>query len=321
MTPEEPTTLREQLEDAVDQTIQDPTPEVNAPDTWADEDKTIFSSIQDPKARQWLVTRDTDYQSKLTEAQKKYQGFEEVFKPYEERLKTTGQTREQVVTNLLRAQDILEKNPTEGLQQLVKMFGLKPETVLAALGIKAPTQQTDDGTDPNAPEDPYADLSPALAARMRERDKQLELLLSGQKQTQEGQIAQIRQNLASKAREFKETKDDAGQPLYPYMSDQRVVDEMSKLLKAGIVPVEGGDVMTAYKNAYERAVYSFTDLREKLTTQASAAVDQDRVNKARRAGVSPRGAVGASRSTPKVGNSVRDQLRAAAEGTPLDPNA
>lgn len=306
MAPEEPTTLRDQLEDAVDQTIQDPAPEINAPETWTDEDKTYFNGIQDPKARQWLIDKDSGYTKQLTETQDRYKGFDQVFEPYAERLKTTGQTREQVVTNLLRAQDILEKQPEEGIKQLVKMFGIKPEVILQALGIKQPVADADPTLDdPNA--DPYADLSPALAARMRERDSQLEGLLGGAKQTQEAQVAQMKQNLATKAAEFRETKDDKGQPLYPHMSDQRVVDEMSKLLKSGIVKVENGDVTSAYKNAYERAAYSFPDIREKML----AVVDQDRVLRSRRAGASPRADAGASRVTPKVGTSVRDQLSAA----------
>lgn len=316
MTPEEPTTLRDQLEEAVDQTIADPSPEINAPETWNDDDKGMFNTIQDTKARQWLLDRDTNYTKQLTDSAAKYQGFDQVFEPYTERLKTTGQTREQVVTNLLRAQDVLEKTPEEGLRQLVKMFNIPSEVVLKALGIKPPAADGGEVID-DENVDPYADLAPALAARMRERDAQLDSLLGNQRQTEEQRISQIRQSFATKATEFKETKDDKGQALYPHMSDQRVVDEMSKLLKAGIVKVEGGDVTAAYKNAYERAIYAFPDIKQKL----NASVDQDRVLRARRAGASPRADAGASRATPKVGTTVRDQLRAAAEGTSLDPNA
>lgn len=304
MTPEEPTSLRETLENAVDTVIQDPTPEINAPETWADEDKQVFGTIQDPNARQWVIKRDTDLNTRLTETQERYKDFDTIFQPYEERLKTTGQTRSQVVTNLLRAQDILEKSPTEGIQQLVKMFNISPDVILKALGIQKTAASADDQP---GDDDPYADLAPALAARMRERDAQLDALLGGQKQTQEAQVAQVRSNLALKAAEFKETKGDDGQPAYPYMTDKRVVDKMSELLKSGIVKVEGTDVTGAYKNAYEQAIYSFADIREKIQTS----LDQGRVLRARKAGASPRPDAGASRATPKAGTTVREQLEAA----------
>jgi hypothetical protein len=305
MTPEEPTTLRDQLEDAVDQTIQDPTPEVNAPETWDDEAKGYFNGIQDPKARQWLVKRDTDYTTKLSEAEKR-ENFDPVFQPYDDRLKQSGQTRSQVITNLLQAQTVLETKPVEGLAWLVKTYGIKPEQVLQALNIKAPA--ADPNTpDPNAVVDPYADLDPALADKLRAFDAFMAQSTEGQRNAQERETAQMRTNLATKATEFRETKDAAGQLLYPHMADPRVVDEMSKLLKSSIVKVEGGDVLAAYKNAYERAIYAFPDIKEKMFS----VVDQDRVNRARRAGASPRPDAGASRATPKVGNSVREQLKAA----------
>lgn len=300
MAGEEPNTLRETLEQAVDTTIADPTPEVNAPETWTDEDKTYFNGIQDPKARQWLVNKDTGYQKQITEATKP---FDEVFKPYDEKIKGYGQTREQVITGLLHAQTVLETKPVEGLAWLVKQYKISPEQVLQALNIKAPATVED----PNRVEDPYADLSPALAAKMRERDSQLDFLLNGNKEQQDNQVQQVRQNFVNKAQEFRETKGADGALAYPYMTDQRVVDEMSKLLKASIVKVEGGDVTAAYKNAYERAVYSFPDIRDKI----ASTVDQERVKRAKRAGASPRTDAGASRVTPKVGNSVREQLAAA----------
>lgn len=304
MSPEEPTSLRETLENAVDTVIQDPTPEVNAPDTWVDEDKTVFNTIQDPAARQWVLKRDTDLNTRLTETQEKYKDFDTIFQPYEERLKTTGQTRSQVVTNLLRAQDILEKNPTEGIQQLVKMFNLTPEVVLKALGIEKPVGTVDDQS---GNIDPYADLDPKLAEKLRAFDAFIAQSTEGQKQTQDAQIAQVRSNLAAKAVEFKETKGTDGQPAYPYMTDKRVVDKMSELLKSGIVRVEGTDVTGAYKNAYEQAIYSFADIREKI----QGSLNQDRVLRARKAGASPRTDAGASRATPKAGTSVREQLAAA----------
>lgn len=307
MSAEDNTTLRDQLEEAVDKTIVDPLPEVNAPETWTDEDKTYFNGISDPKARQWLVTRDTGYQKQITEANDKFKPFDEVFKPYDDKIKGFGQTREQVVGNLLHAQTVLETKPVEGIAWLVKQYKITPEQVLQALNIKAPAA---DGTDPNTAEDPYAALDPALAARMRDRDAKLDFLLKGNQNQHNEQVAQMRQNLSDKAKEFKETKGADGQAAYPYMTDQRVVDKMSQLLKSSIVKVEGGDVTAAYKNAYEQAVYSFPDIRDKLV----ATVDQDRVNKARRAGASPRPDAGASRATPRVGNSVREQLAAAYAG-------
>lgn len=294
-------TVRGALENAVDQVMPDPTPEINAPEDWPEEGKTYFSSIQDPKARQWFVDQSTNQSKSLKEISSRYEGLDKVFEPYDERIKSSNDTYSKVVERLLQAQNILETKPVEGLKRLVEMFKIDPKALAEAFGVQA---KPDDSVDP--PEDPLGDLSPGLKSWLEGLKTSVEKMSQFHQQAETSAQQEIRNNLVNTAKSFRETKDETGNLLYPHMAEKRVTDKMSEFIKAGIVQV-GADVGAAYKNAYEQAVYFFPDLREKQ----NVSVDQDRVNRAKRAGASVRGAGGTPRITPSVGKSVREQLQAA----------
>lgn len=305
--------VREALEEAIDKTIpdaevetsQEPVTEIAPPETWEEKDKELFTKIADPDVRKWLVDRDTNFGTKIKDYETRYSGFDDIFAPYKDRLTETGQQPVQVIDNLLKAQMVLESNPEEGFLWLAQRYGVDLKKLA---GITAAHELTgEDG------EDPLADLDPKLRDYIKGLEKKVGEFDTRFQTVDQQQANEVKQGLVNAAKEFRETTNDKGEPLYPFMSEKAVVDEMSLLIKTGVVKVEGGDVKSAYKKAYDRAIYSIPEVREKITkaaTSGDTSVTKDRLLKARRAGSSLRG-VGASEAQQPAKGTVREQLAGA----------
>lgn len=307
-------TLRETLEDAVDKVIPDENndenggqqiEEVNAPDFWSDEDKNRFQAITDPETRKWLLSRDEGYTSKLTEYENRYKGFNEIFEPYKDRLAQSGQQPVQVVKNLLDAQMVLE-DPTRrdaGFMWLAQHYGVDLRKL-----VGASSDENNQDVNPDAWMD---ELDPGMKQFLLGLKSSVEKVSGFAQGEVEQRIQQQQNNVNSAITEFRQTKDDKGQPAYPFLSDDRVTRRMATLIKTGEVELVAGDLKSGLTKAYDQAVFSFPDLREKLTPKQEP-VTKDRLLAARKAGSSVRG-VGASHAQPASKGGLRDQLNEAAQ--------
>jgi hypothetical protein len=106
-----------------DQTV---TPGIRPPDSWSADAKTAFDalplSVKEAIAkREMEVGRGFD---QYREKSKGYESFEKVFAPVSAALQHHGMSREQYVSNLIAAEDRLNKNPVEGIKWLAQSYGI-----------------------------------------------------------------------------------------------------------------------------------------------------------------------------------------------------
>ena len=302
--------VRAALEEAVDQSIpdelveqpQEQPVEVAPPEAWEQKDKDFFLKISDPDTRKWLIDRDNNYGTKVKDYETRYAGFDDVFAPFKDRLEATGQQPVQVIDNLLKAQLALEEKPEESFLWLAQRFGVD---IKKLAGMQGAAELTGD--------DPLADLDPKLRDYIKGLEAKVNTVDTRFQSQDEQQAQQMRQRLVDTAKEFRDAKNDKQEPLYPHMANPAVVDYMSTLLKTGVVKVEGGDVLSAYKKAYDQAIYAIPEVRAEVVKAANAPTEEvtrARLLRARRAGSSVRG-VGASEAQQPVKGTVREQLAGA----------
>lgn len=317
--------VRESLEKAVidaagventdisQENTQDASPvELNAPESWSDEDKAVWGKIADPDARKWLLGREENYTKQigeLTPLSEQYKPFQELFEPHAERMKASGQTPAQVTKNLLDAQMVLEQKPIDGMLWLVKQYGIDPQALMTALGGGEQSQ------------DPLGDLDPALKKYLEDAlapVKKFEEMTRTQQETETRRVAQETGNAIT---EFRNSVDEkTKQPLYPHLGNKEVANRMSLLIKTGEVDiVKAGGVIPALKDAYDQACRSVPGVRDdylKALMPKVEDVNKERVMAARKAGASLRGAGGSSPS-PAATGSMRETLKSKMEGAGL----
>lgn len=319
--PGESGSIRESLESAViaaagtEENPQGAAPEViAAPETWADTDKQMWEKVADPEARKWLLGREESFNGKLKEAGTAYQPFQELFAPYEERLKESGQTPAQVTKNLLDAQLVLEQKPIDGMMWLVKHYNIPVDQLLAALGGTAPAKEEGDT------EDPLADLDPGLKKWLTDQLAPVQEFKKGREDQQTAENLRIKTEADNSVKEFLSAVDDKGAPLYPFLKNPEVGNRISILIKTGQVDIaKAGGISPALKEAYDQACRALPGVREdylKAITPPVDPVTSERLNRAKKAGVGLKGS-GGSLSSPAANGSLRETLKSKMEASNL----
>lgn len=322
--PEESGSVREALHNAVEEVASqvddrgtspeqttDVTPEViAAPESWSVEDKGIFEKITDPEVRKWAVARDTGYTTKLKDfepVQQRLQSFEKVLEPHQERLKAAGQEPAAVFDNLLKAQLVLEQKPLEGIQWLITQYGVDKQALIALLKGEQPKQPGIEGAEDLG-------FTEAQIKFLNERLKPVEELTQAQKDEKERQAAEVKKTTDETIKVFREELDPATkQPMRPFITDEAVSKRMAILIKTGDVPIVGGDLKSALQEAYDQACRSVASVRDKYLESLKPKVpdvSQERLLKAKRAGVGLTGHGSGSQPSRQPTGSVREQLAA-----------
>ncbi len=227
---------------------------IRAPASWSPAAKATFDKLP-PEVQQAVAKREQEIDHGLrrkSEEVKRYEPLEQVLAPRRALWAAQGLDEVQAVKTLLAAQDLLEKNPMQGLEFLAKSYGVSLNTAQPQGQAQQPQ--------------PAPDSHPEIATLKQQ-------LLELQSQVQTAQTAPI----VSQVEAFQ------NDPANLYFENVR--DDMAVLLKNG----KATDLKEAYEMAcwMRPDIRPFLQ-----TTQAPAAPVQDKAAQARRAAVSVTGSPG-----------------------------
>ena len=230
---------------------------IRAPASWSPAAKATFDKLP-PEVQQAVAKREQEIDHGLrrkSEEVKRYEPLEHVLAPRRAQWAAQGLDDVQAVKTLLAAQDLLEKNPIQGIEFLARSYGVNLNT---AQPQGQPYQAQ-----------PARDSHPEIAALKQ----QLQVL---QSQVQTAQTAPIVSQI------------DAFQNDPANLYFENVRDDMAVLLHNG----KASDLKEAYEMAcwMRPDIRPFLQ-----TTQAPAAPVQDKAAQARRAAVSVTGSPGQTR--------------------------
>jgi len=228
----------EKAEAAAKETPEAPKEEaasVNAPpmpNSWPKEKAETWTKL-DPAAREYIAQREIEVQrgfAKQAEKFAPFQQIEQLFEPYQDRMKADGMTPVQAVQRLLGAQRILDSNPVHGLAWLARSYGIDINNLpqqLAAQQQNRPAQG-----------DPRVETALQRVERL-ERELQ---------DRQEAERQSLNQSILSEIDTFRASGK------HPYFEDVRA--DMAELITIGSA--------TSLADAYERAVWANPTTRAKL---------------------------------------------------------
>jgi hypothetical protein len=252
----------EMVQDTPDQpseAVADPAAKlaIRAPASWSPAAKATFDKLP-PEVQQAVAKREQEIDHGLrrkSEEVKRYEPLEQVLAPRRAQWAAQGMDEVHAVKTLLAAQDLLEKNPMQGLEFLARSYGVNLNT---AQPQGQPYQAQ-----------PARDSHPEIAALKQ----QLQVL---QNQVQTAQTAPIVSQI------------DAFQNDPANLYFENVRDDMAVLLHNG----KASDLKEAYEMAcwMRPDIRPFLQ-----TAQAPAAPVQDKAAQARRAAVSVTGSPGQTR--------------------------
>ena len=249
---------------------------IRAPASWSPAAKATFDKLP-PEVQQAVAKREQEIDHGLrrkSEEVKRYEPLEQLIAPRRALWAAQGMDEASAIKTLLAAQDLLERDPKQGLEFLARSYGVN----IASLSAQPQGQPYQ--------AQPAPDSHPEIAALKQ----QLQVL---QSQVQTAQTAPIVSQI------------DAFQNDPANLYFENVRDDMAVLLHNG----KAADL----KEAYDMACWMRPDIRPFLqTAQAPAAPMQDKAAQARRAAVSVTGSPGQT-AIRKSNGSIEDDIRAAFE--------
>jgi len=272
---------QETVQDTTDQpseAVADPATKlaIRAPASWSPAAKATFDKLP-PEVQQAVAKREQEIDHGLrrkSEEVKRYEPLEQIIAPRRALWAAQGMDEASAVKTLLAAQDLLERDPRQGLEFLARSYGVN----IASLSAQPQGQ-------PNQAQ-PAPDSHPEIAALKQ----QLQVL---QNQVQTAQTAPI----VSQIEAFQ------NDPANLYFENVR--DDMAVLLNNG----KASDL----KEAYDMACWMRPDIRPFLQPpQAPAVPVQDKAAQARKAAVIVTGSPGQT-AIRKSNGSIEDDIRAAFE--------
>lgn len=249
---------------------------IRAPASWSPAAKATFDKLP-PEVQQAVAKREQEIDHGLrrkSEEVKRYEPLEQLIAPRRALWAAQGMDEASAIKTLLAAQDLLERDPMQGIQFLAKSYQVNLANLSAQPQGQAQQPQ------------PAPDSHPEIATLKQQ-------LLDLQSQVQTAQTAPLQAEV------------DAffSDPANLYAENVR--PEMAMLLSNGKA--------TSLRQAYDDACWMRPDIRPFLqTTQAPAVPTQDKAAQARRAAVSVTGSPGKS-PIPKSNGSIEDDIRAAFE--------
>jgi len=271
----------ETVQDTTDQpseAVADPAVKlaIRAPASWSPAAKATFDKLP-PEVQQAVAKREQEIDHGLrrkSEEVKRYEPLEQLIAPRRALWAAQGMDEASAIKTLLAAQDLLERDPKQGLEFLARSYGVN----IANLSAQPQGQ-------PQSAQ-PAPDSHPEIANLKQQ-------LLELQSQVQTAQTAPI----VSQVEAF------FADPANLYAENVR--PDMAVLLREG----RAKDL----PEAYEMACWMRPDIRPFLqTTQVQAAPVQDKAAQARRAAVSVTGSPGKP-PIPKSNGTIEDDIRAAFE--------
>lgn len=260
---------------------------IQAPEHWSDEAKAVFQELPRKAQDVWLK-REREYDQGIQQKAEQLKPIEEAFAPIDDLLKARGADRATAIRAWAAAQQMLDSDPVNGLQTLIRNYGPDVEAKLReALG------QTPDDDDESFSDPQITRMKQQLEKQKRETD-------SVSQQYQQLQQQQAQQQVI----DFRDAKDEAGKPLHPYF--EQAMPHMQALLNSG--------QSDSLQDAYEKSIWLLPEYREQFTKEqqeAAAKAEKQRrakaAEKAKKASTSVNGK--ASVPPPPPGKAtLRDDL-------------
>lgn len=221
--------------DATTDTPASPAPAGEAPKppvSWPQDKAEAWSKL-DPDARDYILKREAEVAKGFQTTAEKYKPLEEVdrlLEPYKAKLEAEGLSPAQGIQRLLRAQDIMETKPLEGIMWLARSYGVTLGQLAAQPAGQEQTQQ------------------PPIDPRVETLQQRLDRLESDAQTRAKQEAETFEQSLKSEVEKFRAS------PEHPYFED--VKTDMGSLLAAGVV--------ADLSEAYEKAVWANPATRSKV---------------------------------------------------------
>lgn len=210
--------------DASTDTPASPAPAGEAPKppvSWPQDKAEAWSKL-DPDARDYILKREAEVAKGFQTTAEKYKPLEEVdrlLEPYKAKLEAEGLSPVQGIQRLLRAQDIMERNPIEGLNWLARSYGVNLGQLAAQPAGQEQTQQ------------------PPIDPRVETLQQRLDRIEADAASRAKLEAETFEQSLKQEVEKYRTS------PEHPYFDEVR--PQMAALLNAG----EADDVPDAYKKA------------------------------------------------------------------------
>lgn len=306
--------LAEQLEEAIpeedfEEKVEDTSGEqltFVAPDDW-DEERTEWFNGLDDNTRERLL----GYRTERNEARDKVGEFDTLnstvesyasaLSPIEPLLRLNGMDGPAAIRQLVAAQQALDTQPIQSMEQLAKMYGAKDPVGLVRAIANAvsvnlddlPFQEAQPEADPRFQQ--LADNQVHLNARMTEQDVQRQATMTAQAQTQ--------------IDSFKNEKDSEGNPSHPHFD--KVSGQMGAFMSS--------NPSMSFEAAYGTAVRADPDLfKDNIEAEVRKRMDGNEVSRkesVKEAKAASRNVTGSRKANPRQEESQSDSvsLRSALE--------
>lgn len=229
-----------------DETVEESEDAPQPLESWSDEVKTYFQSL-DNEGRQFILDRhkelEGDYTRKtqeLADIRKRYERLDDVLKPYDEIARAQGLDLAPHVASALQYYVAFQRDPLSVVKHLVTANQITPEQ----LGLG---QKEDDDTDPTIG---------ALRSELESTKREIASLKQGTQATNQAALnAQIS--------EFRDAKDEQGNPKHPHFEQVRPL--MAALVNQG----------KSLQDAYDAAVWAVPEFREASQAEARKKAEED----------------------------------------------
>lgn len=265
------------------------------PYSWSAEHKELFSQLPRPM-QEYLTKRETERESFIgrksqeTKAiQERYAPVDRIVEQYGDLFRRANLDPMQGLENLVLAQKYLDQDPVGALQLMAQSYGLD----LSQLAGNA--QQTS---------------SPQAYPQMHYLNSELDTIRSKLAAMEQEKIAQQQQAGIREVETFANEMDGSGKLLRPHIADvhEQMLEEIP-LIRSRNPEAAGREIL---QQAYEVACWKNPTVRARLIeSERQPQVQAARVQQAKLAGSSVRGAPGASSLAAGNGSSIRDALLAA----------
>jgi len=267
------------------------------PYSWSAEQKELFSQL--PRQMQDYVSRREQERESLigrksqetTAIKQKYATVDRIVEQYGDTFKRANLDPMQGIENLVLAQQYLDQDPVGALQLMAQSYGLDLSQL--ASNTEQPVQQQ-------------------AFPQMHYLTSELDSIRSKLAAYEQEKSAQQQRAAVSEVESFANEMDSSGKLVRPFIGDvhEQMMDEV-RLIRSRNPEMPARQVL---QQAYETSCWKNPEVRTRLIEQQRQPQAQAaRVQQAKLAGSSVRGAPGASSLANTNGNSVRDALLAAME--------
>ena len=264
------------------------------PYSWSADNKELFSKLP-REMQEYLSKREQERESFVGRKAQEVSAVKERFAPVERIVTQYGDTFKkanidpyQGLESLVLAQQYLDQDPVGALRLMAQSYGLDLSQLANGADNTQPAQQQ-------------------AYPQMHYLTNELENIRGKLAAIEQEKIAQHQRAAISEVESFANEMDSSGKLLRPFMGDvhEQMMDEV-RLIRARNPEMPARQIL---QQAYETSCWKNPNVRGRLIEQQRAPqVQAQRVQQAKLAGSSVRGAPGASTLGSTNGNSVRDAL-------------